>query len=114
MLLYYWYKKEVNLTMFNILTLSCTNKYYIVIENIFFVIVCNVLVLYKYLKNMLMVVLKLMTNRWLKWPKMVKLLSLNYVRKINLLFKIYADFETILLPENNWKQNPDETFTNKC
>ena len=45
---------------------------------------------------------------------MVKLLSLNYVRKINLLFKIYADFETILLPESNGKQNTDETYTDKC
>ena len=44
---------------------------------------------------------------------MVKLLSLNYVRKINLLFKIYADFETISLPEKNGKQNPDETYTSK-
>ena len=26
---------------------------------------------------------------------------------------IYADFESILVPENNGKQNPDEPYTNK-
>ena len=26
---------------------------------------------------------------------------------------IYADFESILVPEDNRKQNPDETYTNK-
>ena len=30
----------------------------------------------------------------------------NYERKINLSFIIYADFESILGPENNGKQNP--------
>ena len=27
---------------------------------------------------------------------------------------IYADFENILLPEDNGKQNPNESYTNKC
>ena len=27
---------------------------------------------------------------------------------------IYADFESMLIPEDNRKQNPDESFTNKC
>ena len=26
---------------------------------------------------------------------------------------IYADFEIIIKPEDNWKQNPDDSFTNK-
>ena len=26
---------------------------------------------------------------------------------------IYADFESILVPENNGKQNPNESYTNK-
>ena len=26
---------------------------------------------------------------------------------------IYADFESILVPETNEKQNPDESYTNK-
>ena len=34
----------------------------------------------------------------------------NYERKIKSSFMIYTDFETILVPENNEKQNPDEPY----
>ena len=37
----------------------------------------------------------------------------NDERKINSPFIIYADFENTLVPKNNGKQNPDETYTNK-
>ena len=37
----------------------------------------------------------------------------NYERKIKSSFIIYADFESILVPENNEKQNPEEPYTNK-
>ena len=37
----------------------------------------------------------------------------NYERKIKSLFIIYADFESILGPEDNEKQNPEESYTNK-
>ena len=33
----------------------------------------------------------------------------NYERKIKSPFMIYADFESILLPENNGKQHPEES-----
>ena len=33
----------------------------------------------------------------------------NYERKKKLLFLIYADFESILVPENNEKQNSKES-----
>ena len=36
----------------------------------------------------------------------------NYGRKIKSPFKIYADFESILVPADNWKQNPEESYTN--
>ena len=36
-----------------------------------------------------------------------------FERKIKSPFMIYADFETILVPEDNGKQNPDESYTNK-
>ena len=26
---------------------------------------------------------------------------------------IYADFESILVPEDNWNQNPNKSYTNK-
>ena len=37
----------------------------------------------------------------------------NYARKIKSLFMFYADFESILIPEGNGKQNPAEFYTNK-
>ena len=37
----------------------------------------------------------------------------NYTRKIKSPFMIYADFESNLLPKNNGKQNPYESYTNK-
>ena len=37
----------------------------------------------------------------------------NYERKIKPPFMIYTDFESILEPKNNGKQNPDDFYTNK-
>ena len=37
----------------------------------------------------------------------------NYERKIKSPFIIYADLESILVPEDNGKQNPEESYTNK-
>ena len=37
----------------------------------------------------------------------------NYERKIQSAFIIYADFESILVPEDNGKQNQEELYTNK-
>ena len=37
----------------------------------------------------------------------------NYERKIKSPFIIHEDFESILVPENNGKQNPKEPYTNK-
>ena len=39
--------------------------------------------------------------------------SRNYERKIKSTFMIYADFEFILVPEDNGKQNPQEPHANK-
>ena len=36
----------------------------------------------------------------------------NYDRKINPPFIIYADFESILVPENNRYEDPEESYTN--
>ena len=38
----------------------------------------------------------------------------NYERKIKSLFMIYADFESILVPENNKRRNLGESYTMKC
>ena len=37
----------------------------------------------------------------------------NYERKIKSPFITYADFESISVPENNGKQNPEESYTSK-
>ena len=37
----------------------------------------------------------------------------NFERKIKSPFMIYADFGSILVPEDNGKQNPHELYTNK-
>ena len=37
----------------------------------------------------------------------------NFERKIKSAFMIYADFESILVPEDNRKLNPNESYTNK-
>ena len=37
----------------------------------------------------------------------------NYERKIKSAFMIYADFEGILVPEDNGKQTPNDSYTNK-
>ena len=37
----------------------------------------------------------------------------NYARKIKSPFMIYIDFESILVPENNEKQNPKESYRKK-
>ena len=37
----------------------------------------------------------------------------TFERKINSPFMIYADFESIIVPKDNKKQNPWESYTNK-
>ena len=37
----------------------------------------------------------------------------NYERKINSPFIVYAVFESILVPEYNGKQNPEQSYSNK-
>ena len=37
----------------------------------------------------------------------------NFDRKIISPFMIYADFESVLVPEDNEKQNPNESYTTK-
>ena len=46
-------------------------------------------------------------------PKKSEYVTLkNYERKIKSPFIIYADFESILVPENNGKQNSEDSYTN--
>ena len=41
------------------------------------------------------------------------MLNSKIMKKVNLLVIIYADFESILVPQNNGKQNPDESYRSK-
>ena len=48
----------------------------------------------------------------LKMPKKGEYLRFkNYETEIESLFMIFANFEDILLSEDNKKQNPDESYT---
>ena len=48
-----------------------------------------------------------MVKQLLRCLKKVNILDSKNVRKINSPFIIYADFESILMPEDNKKQNLD-------
>ena len=55
-----------------------------------------------------------MANKVLRCLRRVNILnSKNYERKVKSPFIIYVDFESILVPEDNGKQNPNESYTNK-
>ena len=50
----------------------------------------------------------------IKMPKRGKYVKfINCERKIKSPLVIYADFESILVPEDNGKQSPNESYTNK-
>ena len=51
----------------------------------------------------------------IKMPKKGEFVKFKiYKRKTKPPFIFYADFESILVPENNGKENPEKPFTNKC
>ena len=52
-----------------------------------------------------------MVNKLLRCLERVNLL--NFGRKIKSPFMTYADVESILVSEDNGRQNPNESFTNK-
>ena len=50
----------------------------------------------------------------IKMPKKGKYVKFkNFERKKKSLFMIYADFESILVPKDNGKPNPSESYTDK-
>ena len=50
----------------------------------------------------------------IKLPKKVEYIKFkNCERKIKSPFMNYVDFESIVVPDDNVKQNPDESYTNK-
>ena len=56
---------------------------------------------------------KITHKQTIKRPKEGEYVKLKKIeRKIKSSFMIYADFESILVPEDNGKQNPNESYTN--
>ena len=53
-------------------------------------------------------------KQMIKMPKKGEHVTIkNFERKANSPFMIYADFESILVPEDNGKQNPNESYIKK-
>ena len=72
--------------------------------NIFGVIVCKLLVQKKYLKSDIKDWFKINDKQIIIMPKKGEFVKFkNYESKIKSPFIIYADFESILVPENNGK-----------
>ena len=82
------------------------STHYIVQENIFVVIVCSVLEQQKHLTCHIKGCFKTNGKERVKLSKKGEYIRLkNYERKIKSLFMFYVDFESILVPEDNGKQN---------
>ena len=63
-----------------------------------------------YIKNCF----KINGKKTIKMPKKGEYIkSKNFGRKIKSPFMIYADFESILVPEDDGKQNQNDFYTNK-
>ena len=57
---------------------------------------------------------KINDKQMIKMPKKFEYVKLkNFERKIRSPFMIYADFESILVPEDNGTQNPNGSYTKK-
>ena len=87
---------------------------YILEGNIFVVIVCKFLVQKKILKYLVKDCFKTNGKQMIKMSKKVEhVLFKSCGRKIKLPFMIYVDFESVLVSEDNGKQNSDESYTSK-
>ena len=54
-----------------------------------------------------------MANKGLYCFRNTKTLNSQIIKKIKSPFLIYADFESMLLPEDNGKKNPKTSYTKK-
>ena len=96
-----------------ILILSCMIILYIVEENIFVIIVYKLLV-QKILKRHVKDCFKINGKQRVIMPKEGEYVKFkNYEIKLKPPFIIFEDFESILVPENNGKQNSQGSYTNK-
>ena len=81
--------------------------HYVTEENIFVLIVYMLSLQKKCLKRHIKNCFKINGKKTIKIPKKGESVKLkNFERKIKSPFIIYADFQSILVPEHNRKQNP--------
>ena len=81
---------------------------------IYAVIAYNLSVQKKHQNVILKTALNIMANKRLWFLKKVTMLDSKLIKeKINSLFIIYADFKSILVLEDNGKQNTEESYINK-
>ena len=86
--------------------------HYIVEENSFVVIVCELLDQQKNWNIVLKIAIQLILNKLLKCLRRLNILNYKILGKKMPLI-IYAVFESVLAPEDNVKQNSNESYTNK-
>ena len=87
---------------------------YIVEENIFVVFCVQAFSSEEILKSHIKDCFKINGKQTIKMPKKGEYIKFkNYERKLKSPLMIYADFESILVPAHNGKQNPNESYTNK-
>ena len=97
-----------------ILTHSCTMKHCIGTGYILVIFACNHLVhIAQILERDANVYFLIQMIKMAKKGKTVKFKNYAKNKLIKLPSMIYASFESILIPENSGKQNPDESYTNK-
>ena len=88
--------------------------HYMVEGNNFVVIVCKLLEQQEYWTVILMIVLKLMVNKWQRCLKKSQFVRFaNYERKIKSSFTIYTNVKSNLVPGNDRKQSRDKSYTKK-
>ena len=75
-------------------------------ENIF--VICKLLEQQKNWNTILEIALKL-----LRCLRRVYILNSKTIKKTKSPFMVHANFESILVPEDNGKQNPNDFYTNK-
>ena len=93
---------------------SCMTIYYLTKENIFVVIVYTLSLQKKILKLHIKDCFKINSKQTIQMPKKSESAKFKeFERKIELPFMVYADFESILVPEDNVKQNPNDSYTCK-
>ena len=93
---------------------SCIIIHRIVQENVFILIAHKLSLQKKILKCHIRDCFKINGKQTIKMPKKSGYVKFkNFERKTQSPFMIYADFESILAPEDNGKQNPNESYTNK-